>query len=115
MFKKKFVLILLLSFAFNVHAFSRSSLVEKDGKWTLLVDNKPYYINGVTFAIDYNEKNIDSYMQELKELGCNTIRTWGVGDGTQLLLDKADQYGIKVVLGSMAKTWKAWYGGRRFF
>ena len=42
----------------------------------------------------------DGYLRDLKNMGVNTIRTWGVDDtGTPTLLDSAAQQGIKVIVG----------------
>ena len=42
----------------------------------------------------------DGYMRDLKNMGVNTIRTWGVDDAnTPALLDRAAQQGIKVIVG----------------
>ena len=74
--------------------------IQKDGtNWQLLVDNKPFPIKGITFGPKPEAETIGSYLSDLKYLGVNTIRTWGCGDETQLLLDSADAYGIKVMVG----------------
>ncbi|NNM66780.1 MAG: hypothetical protein HKM06_02080 [Spirochaetales bacterium] len=84
-----------------------STLQESHGKWTLLVDGKPYFVKGVTFGIAYTQKNIDLYMDQLVHLGCNTVRTWGVGADTQMLMDSAQRHGIKVMLGLWLRHGKA--------
>lgn len=93
-------LIVILMFLFNIISFSAITKIEEsNGKWQLYSDNKPYYIKGITFGMKYDSRNIDKYMKELSELGCNTIRTWGTGEETEILLDSAQKYGIKVMLG----------------
>jgi beta-galactosidase/beta-glucuronidase len=79
---------------------SAQTTVEKQGnKWTLRVDGAPFDVKGVTFGYDEDVQNYDAYFQDLKFLGVNTIRTWGTGVHTPELLDAADKYGIKVMLG----------------
>ena len=62
---------------------------KKDGKWTLYVNNEPFYIKGAG-----GEKQLDV----LVECGGNTIRTWGI-DNAQEVLDLAEKKGLKVMLG----------------
>lgn len=67
--------------------------------WELLIDNKPFYIQGLCFAFDVEEKTIDKYMNEVKTIGANSIRTWGIGPETKLLLDTAAKHNIYVDVG----------------
>lgn len=91
-----FILFILLSFT---SYSSTSKVIYSNDKWQLYFNDQAFYINGLTFGVKFDEKNIDNYMKDLSSLGCNTIRTWGVGDETKLLLDSAQKYGIKVMLG----------------
>lgn len=73
-------------------AFSQVNPVtvsKKDGKWTLYVNDEPFYIKGAG-----GEKQLDV----LLEIGGNTIRTWGV-ENAQEVLDLAEQKGLKVMMG----------------
>jgi hypothetical protein len=58
--------------------------------WQLFRDGKPYFIKG---------GGGDGPMQVLVDCGGNSIRTWGVGNNTQELLDKAQKLGVTVTLG----------------
>jgi hypothetical protein len=57
--------------------------------YTLLKDNKPYYVKGVGGHV-----NMDIAVQ----IGANSIRTWGVDDAQQIL-DEAHSKGLTVMLG----------------
>ena len=77
---------------------AQTSVKKVNDRWVLLVDQKPFDIKGVTFG--YNDaENYDSYFKDLKFLGVNTIRTWGTDENTPKLLDAAEKYGIKVMVG----------------
>jgi exo-beta-1,3-glucanase (GH17 family) len=61
----------------------------------LLVNGKPFRIHGITYA----DKPKEEDFKKMADLGVNAMRTWGTGDTTQALLDMAQKYGIKVLLG----------------
>ncbi|MEU7904303.1 discoidin domain-containing protein [Actinoplanes sp. NPDC049118] len=68
------------------------------GNWQLNVNGSPYELRGLTYGPP--QAAADGYMRDLKNMGVNTIRIWGVDDtNTPLLLDRAAQQGIKVVVG----------------
>ena len=68
------------------------------GNWQLQVNGQPYLIKGITYGPP--QQAADGYVRDLKNMGVNTIRIWGVDDAnTPLLLDRAAQQGIKVVVG----------------
>lgn len=60
------------------------------GKAQLLRDGKPYFIRGA---------GGQAHLDQLAEVGGNSIRTWGVGNETSALLDAAHKHGITVTLG----------------
>lgn len=77
----------------TVPAYAQATPVElrQTGEgWELLRDGKPYHIRGV---------GGNQYLELLVESGGNSIRTWGVGDDTQSLLDEAHRLGLSVTLG----------------
>ncbi|WP_299367620.1 glycoside hydrolase family 2 TIM barrel-domain containing protein [Winogradskyella sp.] len=80
-------------------SFSQTTVEKIDGNWILKVDGKPFDIKGATFGYDNDVENYDAYFKDLKFLGVNTIRTWATGKNTPQLLDIAEQYGIKVMVG----------------
>ena len=61
----------------------------------LNVDGAQFQIQGVTYSKEPLEKDF----QLMKEMGVNAIRTWGVSDSTERLLDFSQKYNIKVLLG----------------
>jgi exo-beta-1,3-glucanase (GH17 family) len=68
------------------------------GNWQLTVNGSPYLLKGLTYGPP--QAGADGYMRDLKAMGVNTIRLWGVDDvHTPALLDKAAQNGIKVIVG----------------
>lgn len=90
-------LLILVLFTLNVQA--QVTIQKTDSTWTLLVDKKPFDIKGVTFGYDNDVENFDAYFKDLQFLGVNTIRLWATNDNTLQLLDTADKYGIKVLVG----------------
>ena len=68
------------------------------GTWQLTVDNSAYEVKGLTYGPP--QAAADGYMRDLKGMGVNTIRTWGVDDAnTPTLLNRAAQQGLKVIVG----------------
>ena len=68
------------------------------GNWQLQVNGAPYEVRGLTYGPPQGAA--DGYLRDLKNMGVNTIRTWGVDDAqTPVLLNRAAQQGIKVVVG----------------
>jgi hypothetical protein len=84
---------LTLSFIFTLsmlHAqVSNVTIRLNDSKWTLYVNEEPYYIRGGGGTVN---------LEQLKAAGGNTIRTWGI-EQAQEILDQAQKLGLKVMLG----------------
>lgn len=101
MMKKKYmVLILVIIMGYGVQSGEKAPFYKTvKGRQTLFVDGKPYYINGMTFGKKVEAGQIDEDMKTLKELGVNTIRTWGTGAKSKTLFDAAHRHGIKVMAG----------------
>lgn len=93
--------ILLLSsiLCFSVSAEAQIKIVKNGEKWNLFVDGEPFKIKGVTFGYDNEVDNYDAYFKDLQFLGVNTIRLWATNDNTMKLLDVAQKYNIKVLVG----------------
>ncbi|APD06318.1 hypothetical protein UJ101_00781 [Flavobacteriaceae bacterium UJ101] len=89
------LLVPTLEFNLNAQTFVKKT----KGNWELIVDKKPFKIKGVTFGYDQEIQNYDHYFQDLKSLGVNTIRTWATNKNTKKLLDTAQKYNIKVMVG----------------
>jgi hypothetical protein len=75
------------------------TVFKKDARWNLLVDGKPFVIKGVTFGYDKDVANYPTYFKDLQFLGVNTIRIWATNEDTEKLLDAAQAYRIKVMMG----------------
>lgn len=97
--KLKVILFLILSIVISENSNAQTIVENIDGKWTLIVDTKPFEVKGVTFGYDNDVDNYEKYFRELNYLGVNTIRTWGTGVNTKRMLDAANSHGIKVMLG----------------
>ena len=69
-------------------------IVAGGGKYTLMRDGKEYVIRGAGCS-----STDDASLAKLAKAGGNSIRTWGIGDETQQLLDNAHKHGITVTLG----------------
>ena len=78
---------------------AQTTVQEENGNWSLLVDGAPYEIKGITFGYDQDIANYDTYFQDLKSIGVNTIRTWATGENTPQLLDAAHKHDIKIMIG----------------
>jgi exo-beta-1,3-glucanase (GH17 family) len=68
------------------------------GNWQLQVNGAPYEVRGLTYGPP--QAAADGYLRDLRSMGVNTVRTWGVDDAnTPMLLNRAAQQGIKVIVG----------------
>ncbi len=65
-------------------------IIQDNGSYKLLKDGLPYYINGAGGS---------QYLEKLADYGGNSIRTWGVDDQTDQLLDKAKDLDLTVCFG----------------
>ncbi len=74
----------------------------KKGKWYIEKDGSPFDLKGVGCALQIGKSGID-YLQIAKELGANTVRTWGIKDNTKSYLDEAEKLGLKVDVGIWLK------------
>jgi hypothetical protein len=88
-----------LVFLVTIKCFSQTTLQKTGADWQLLVDGKPFEIKGVTFGFNEDVANYDQYFKDLQFLGVNSIRTWATGKETQALLDAAEKYNIKIMMG----------------
>lgn len=80
------------------------------GSWYLEVDGEPFYVQGAGCGLAKG-KNGEDYLELAKELGANSVRTWGTDQGTKQYLDTADRYGLKAAAG----IWLDYPGGEGRF
>ncbi|MBN2483634.1 MAG: hypothetical protein JXD21_05495 [Candidatus Omnitrophica bacterium] len=73
-------------------------ITREKGSWQLVVDGKPFYIQGAGCGIAKG-KHGEDYLKLAQELGANCVRTWGIDQGTQEYFDTAHEYGLKVDAG----------------
>ncbi len=92
-------IIILFAYCFSWSTTAQTTLIKKENRWSLLVDGKPFVVKGVTFGYDKDIENYDTYFKDLQFLGVNTIRLWGTNENTEKLLNAAQAYGIKVMIG----------------
>jgi hypothetical protein len=89
--QKTLLLFFLLSFGC---VWSQASKVEvitrSDGSFQLLRNGEPYYIKGAGGTVK---------LEELKNYGGNSIRTWGIAADTDKILDEAHKLGLTVCFG----------------
>jgi hypothetical protein len=85
------ILFAILSSFFLVSAFAQKvEVVSTDAGFQLLKDGEPYYINGAGGTVE---------LDKLKAYGGNSIRTWGIDENTDAVLDEAHKKGITVTFG----------------
>ncbi|MDP1852622.1 MAG: glycoside hydrolase family 2 TIM barrel-domain containing protein [Candidatus Omnitrophota bacterium] len=92
-----FFALLFLFFSTIAHC-TEVKIDGEEGAWQLLVDGAPFYINGAGCGL-HKGKGGEDYLKLAKELGANTVRTWGIDQGTEEYLEKARKYGIYVCAG----------------
>jgi hypothetical protein len=87
---------ILISFLFLISTvvYAQPSKVEvrqnDNGSFELLRNGQPYYIQGAGGTVK---------LDELKNYGGNSIRTWGITDDTDKILDEAHKRGLTVCFG----------------
>jgi hypothetical protein len=84
-------LLILCSIFFPLTIFaSKVEIIKNETGYQLTKDGKPYYINGAGGTEN---------LFKLKEYGGNSIRTWGVDEQTNKILNKAQKHNISVCFG----------------
>jgi len=95
---KSYLSIYLVFFVY-VLTVAQTRVQQNEGQWQFMIDGEAFKVKGATFGYDEDVANYDDYFKELKFLGVNSIRTWGTGKNTGALLDAAEKFNIKVMLG----------------
>jgi hypothetical protein len=88
---------------------AESALVRAgDGHYDLLVDGKPFYVRGVAFnpAHDWRDghrpltrRELEKDLPQVKAMGANTLRRYGVGWYDRNILNLAAEHQLKVLYG----------------
>ncbi len=87
----KYLWTLVLLFGASQLFGVKVEIVQKeDGSYQLLRDGEPYYIQGAGGTVE---------MGKLKSYGGNSVRTWGISDQTDAILDEALENGLTVTFG----------------
>lgn len=92
------LLVTALSYVAAAEAVS-VELKQADNGWQLLRDGKPYSIKGAGGDWHIEKDRGSRYLDLLAKAGGNSIRTWGVGEETQAVLDLAHENGLTVTVG----------------
>ncbi len=86
----------------------QSSIAGAPGHFELIVDNKPFYIRGVAYNVGHEWRDgyhpmtrrlIDEDFAQIKAMGANTIRRYGVSMADYNILAAAQDHGLKVLYG----------------
>ncbi len=80
----------------------RGNMVEisgSKGQWELVVNGKPFRLKGAGVSRISGKFEKADFLKLAKELGANTVRTWGIDQGTLEYLNKAQEYGLYVNAG----------------
>lgn len=86
----RFSLMALGLFAFAANAqVIKTELKLHNGQWTFFRDGEPYFVKGA---------GGQTYIDELKKCGGNSIRTWSLDDAEEFL-DLAHKNGLTVMMG----------------
>lgn len=76
--------------ALNAAFAAKVEVVKTESGFQLLRDGEPYYIKGAGGTVE---------LERLKAYGGNSIRTWGISDETDEILDRAHKLGLTVTFG----------------
>ena len=89
-FKILFIFLFISSFCFSQQVISqKTEIIKKNNGFQLLRNGMPYYVKGAGGT---------EYLDVLKSIGGNSIRTWST-DNAKKVLDDAHANGISVCLG----------------
>lgn len=68
------------------------------GNWQLTINGEAFRIKGVGVGRAVGRDGVD-YLKMARDMGANTVRTWGISQGDRHYLDTAHRYGLKVDAG----------------
>jgi hypothetical protein len=101
-----FVIVVFLAVSFWVNAGEAAEVKTGNivkvtgikGQWQLSVNGEVFPIKGVGVGRAAGRDGTD-FLFMAKDMGANTVRTWGVNQGDRRYLDTAEKYGLKVDAG----------------
>ncbi len=97
--KIRFSILILCLIAFPICAGASEVYVKGEkGSWFLEVDGEPFYVKGAGCGLSHGRKSQD-YLKLARDMGANSVRTWGIDQGTGEYLSLANDYGLKVAAG----------------
>lgn len=73
-------------------------IIGEKGSWKVILNEKPFPLKGVGMGYTHGAEGVD-YLALAKEMGANTVRTWGERHGTKAYLDLAFERGLYVNAG----------------
>lgn len=86
----------------------RVTIVGKPGKYELRVNERPFYVKGVSFSLNEDPLRFDEHLtparinyhfKRIRRMGANTIRRYHDNPDTQMILDEASRVNLMVLLG----------------
>ena len=90
MLNKLVLYILICTVSLSSSFASKVEIIRQNGQYTLIKDGEPYYINGAGGTTE---------LEKLKAFGGNSIRTWGISDETDQIMEDALKHGLTVTFG----------------
>lgn len=97
-----FVILVFLCCGCRTDGVYKGNIVEihgAKGQWGLIVNDQPFLLKGVGVGYFSGKQVSADYLKLAKDLGANTVRTWGSNHGTEKYLNKAQEYGLYVNAG----------------
>lgn len=73
-------------------------VVREEFGYEIVLNDRPHYIKGVGVGQAFGKKG-ENYLAMAKEMGANTVRTWGTDQGDKRYLDEAYRQGLVVNAG----------------
>ena len=95
------IAILLRAEACDAASVEKGNVVKvigSKGNWQLTVNGEVFRIKGAGVGRAVGKDGSD-FLKMARDMGANTVRTWGVNQGNQQYLDTAQKYGLKVDAG----------------
>jgi hypothetical protein len=94
---KGILLAALFAVGFSAHA-SVCRIAGAEGSWRIELNGQLYALKGVGCPLAVGKNGTD-YFELAREMGANTLRTWGTDQGTSDYLDRAREFGFMVDAG----------------